>query len=114
MKNAIKVDELAIFDASLLTSSYEVINPLGFKGPAASIKIFNDTSLPIFISYDGVNDHDFLDLKDTLDLNYQTNSSPNNNVSMFRKGTSVWVRDASGSKVVITDFIYLTVYYLES
>jgi hypothetical protein len=113
MKNAIRVDELAIFDASLLTSSYESINPLGFKGPAASIKIFNDTYLPIFISYDGVNDHDYLDLKSSLELNFQVNSAPNNNVAMFKKGTTVWVRDASGAKGGGTDFIYLTVYYLE-
>jgi hypothetical protein len=114
MKNAVKVDTLAIFDASLLTGTYEAVNPLGFIDPAVSIRILNDTYLPIFISYDGVNDHDYLSHKESMELNLQTNNAPNNHVSMFKKGTVIWVRDASGSKGGGTDFIYLTVFCLET
>jgi hypothetical protein len=115
MKNTIKMDELTIFDSSLLTTDYQAINPLGFAGPAVSIKINNDASIPVWVSYDGIHDHDLINLKNEVEFRVQANAMPNNKVAMFRKGTVVYLKgDFIPLKGGGKENIYLTVYYLES
>lgn len=75
-----------------LTAAFKVINTSGFDYPCGMVRIVNNTAKPVMISYDGYYDHEFIDSNDELDINFQTNNSPNNKKSFFEKGTNVYVK----------------------
>lgn len=108
MKNVIKADLLGDKDAATLTGGYDAISSTPNAGPAVILRIINDSNVDIEVSYDGVNSHDFIPANDKLELNFQANASPNNFVSMLRKGAKVYVNGSPG-----TGHIYLAVYYQE-
>ena len=84
--------ELTELSGLSLTNEFQAINPDGFPFPCIRLRIINSTYVHIFISYDGFKYHAFLDARDELEINFQTNNAPNNNKSMFSKGTIVYVK----------------------
>jgi len=88
--------ELSIFNAVDLTGAFKVINADGFPYPCVRIKIINDSLYQLLFSFDGRYSHIFLDSNDELELNFQTNNSPNNCKSMFKTGTKVYVKIIAG------------------
>ena len=109
MKNFVKMDSITSFNSSGLSGTLQAINTSGFGGPAFLIRIVNDSTVPVAVSFDGVRAHDYVHKASTLELNLQTNSMPNGFVSCFKKGTKVYVSGTAGS-----GYIYLAVYYLGS
>jgi hypothetical protein len=73
----------AQFNLSSLTSSYQALNgagtqsdasQIGFSDTAKVMKIYNpSTTVSLDISFDGVNDHDFIPPLSTLIVDFQTN-----------------------------------------
>lgn len=89
--------------------AYAVINADGLDGPCFLIKVTNASSEPIFVSYDGVNDHDVLLDDAEFNVDFQNNSRPGNKVALLPKGTRIYVRGNAGQ-----GFIYLSGWYQES
>ena len=108
MKNSIKMDPVTSFNSSGLSGTLQVINPSGFGGPAVLVRLVNDSSVPVAVSFDGLRAHDYLPKGSTLELNLQTNAGPNNWAACMKTGTKVYVSGSSGS-----GFLYLAVYYQE-
>lgn len=92
--------------ASTFDGTYLPINTSGLLHPCFLIRIINDTSEDVDISYDGVASHDFIGAGETLQLNFQSNSSPANKQALFLQGSIVYVSAAAG-----TGTIYLVGYY---
>jgi len=111
MGNAAKAIEAIHFAGSDLTTNYKVINELGLDRPCFEIRIENNSSEPILISYDGVTDHDFLDSGREVDVLAQTNPVARSDISRFKKGTKVYVKTFVGAKIPITGTIYLIGYF---
>ena len=74
--------ELAIFDAATLSGTYQVMNgaaqqtgtgSVGFQEDIKIMKIYNDGSTGVTISYDGVINHDYLPSKGTMIIDLQSN-----------------------------------------
>jgi len=73
----------AKFDLSTLTGSYQPLNgagtqsdasQVGFSDPVKVLKIYNpSTTVSIDVSFDGVNDHDFIPPLGTLIVDFQAN-----------------------------------------
>ena len=99
----------SINSTTLLIGTYAVVNTDGLDGPCFMIRMTNAASGTVFISYDGVNDHDILLAGEVLQLDFQTNSRPGNKVAQLAKGTKVYLRGTAG-----TGFIYLSGWYQES
>ena len=110
MKNIIKADTVSIFNSSGLTTSYKAMNASGLSGPTILLRVYNASDKDIYLSYDGSTDNEFVASKDTLTLNFQANSAPNNFVGMMKKGTIVYVKSSGAG----TGSISLSAYYLES
>lgn len=110
MKNVLKADALALFNAASLSTTLQEINASGFAGPVAIMRVVNDSNKPVIISYDGATLNDYIPAGGTLNLNFQANSGPNNYVSMLRKGSVIWIYGAATG----SGYIYLSAYYLES
>lgn len=78
--------ELAIFDATTLSGTYQVMNgasqqtgtsSVGFQYDIKVLKIYNDGSTGVTISYDSVINHDYLPSKGTMIIDLQTNHRDN-------------------------------------
>ncbi len=81
--------------------------PIGvpIEGACFLLRISNDTTKSIFISYDGVTDHDFLHSYTDMTINLQTNSSPANMVSKLKKGLIIsFSGDAGTGNVYVSGF----------
>jgi len=74
----------AVFNTASLTASYQTLNGSGFADDIKILKIYNDGTLGIDISYDGVTDHDFFPGGATIIIDLQTNHADN---SAYGAGT---------------------------
>lgn len=104
IKNAFLPIPLTSFNAaSLVLGTYKVINSSGLDEACAMIRIFNHGKNIIFISFDGILDHDYL--RSGKDMQIDTSFSTSN--ARFKKITNIYVRGpASIGK------IYLSAYYV--
>lgn len=95
--------EMAVFDATTLTGDFAVMNgaaeqPIGgatgFSEDIKILKIYNDGSTGVTISYDGETPHDYIPSKGTMILDLQTNHKDYaglaSGVLVGRKGQLVW------------------------
>lgn len=106
-KNSMLAIEMESIDSATFTGNYQAINVGGLTEPCSIIRIINDSDRDIVVSYDGVLDNDFVGNGDHMDLNFQTNSQPNNKVAKMAQGTVVYVAGLAGG----TGLIYLAGYY---
>lgn len=66
----------AVFNPASLTGSYQVMNGTGFSDNIKIFKMYNpSTTISIDVSYDGVNNHDFIPPLSTLIVDFQANHS---------------------------------------
>ena len=102
--------EMAIFDATTLTGTFQVMNgaaqqagtsSVGFQKDIKILKIYNDGSTGVTISYDGLINHDYLPSKGTMIIDLQTNhrdaSSYSSGTLNGRKGQLVWGKGTASS-----------------
>ena len=82
----------------------EIGNPL--EGALAFIRITNTSNTDVYISYDGVNDHEFIPATNRISSYFQVNSSPTNHVSKLRKETMLYIRGVAG-----VGLVYVSGYY---
>ncbi len=105
-RNYIEAIPLTSIAAGTFTGNYQAINVAGLPNACTLIRITNDTSKDVTISYDGVVAHDYMRTGDRLELNLQANSQPNGYASSLKRGTVVYVSAAAG-----TGSLYLAGYY---
>jgi hypothetical protein len=72
---------------------YLPLNLVPLQEPCFLMRIINASTEDIWISYDGVTDHDYLPAGYTTTINYQTNALPNAYVAQEPKGLTVYVKD---------------------
>lgn len=74
--------EMAVFDATTLSGTYQAMNgavqqadtgSVGFQDDIKILKMYNDGSTGVTISYDGVVKNDYLPSKGTMIIDLQTN-----------------------------------------
>lgn len=107
VKNAVKAVEMFFISSAIIESDeYTAINSGGLPSACFLLRIVNDSDQGVLVSYDGVTDHDFVPQDKTLQLPFQSNSQPNNNVALIPKGTVVYVKGTAGD-----GDIYVAAYY---
>lgn len=111
MDNVIKADVLTSINAHSLLSTYQELNPGGLIGPSVLIRIVNDSYEPVYISFDGVNEYDFVSTHTSLEISPQFNAVPNSNCLRFRRGQLIYIASAGSLKGA--GDIYMTAYYLD-
>jgi len=106
MANFIKAIPMASLDSATLTGAYAVINT-GLSEACLILRIINDSSVDITVSYDGgVTDHDYVRYNTSLTINAQTNSTLPGMRAMFRKGLPIYIKGGAGQ-----GSIYIAGYY---
>lgn len=106
LRNIVQATGLTSIDSAGFTGAYQVINTLGLPKGCFLIRIINNSNVGVTVSYDGALDNDFVRAGESMTLNFQTNSQPNNHVAKLPAGTKVYVKAAAGAGLV-----YLTGYF---
>ncbi len=106
-QNSVKPFLLSTVLSSAMTAFYAPLNGTGFSQAPFFIRIVNNSNAAITISYDGINDHEFIPVNSVFELPSQTNSQPNSHIALFPKHTIVYIKGAAG-----TGNIYLSGYYV--
>jgi len=92
---------LTSIDSATFTGAYQLLSGAGgLTNPAIMLHIANNSNVGVTISYDGSHDHDFLIAGQQRELEFQTNRSPQNYVSVLAQGTKVYVKGAAGAGLV--------------
>ena len=109
MKDYIVPIEMQSLNANTLgIASYEPFNAAGVEGSLSFIRVTNDSNTDVYLSYDGIHDHEFIPAGKTIQVYFQANSILASNVSLLRKYTVLSLRGNAG-----VGFIYLAGYYNE-
>jgi len=106
-QNSVKPFVLSSILSSGVTSIYAPINSAGFVQAPFFIRINNASSAAITVSYNGVNDHEFIPANSIFELPSQANSQPGAYIALLPKHTIVYVKGTAG-----TGNIYLSGYYV--
>lgn len=97
-------DVLRSINSASFTGSYQQIGT-ELTYPTRIIKIYNGSSVGITISWDGINDHEFLPSTGFLLLDVSTNRQSNFQCQIS-EGTAFFAKGSAGSGLV-----YLSTYY---
>lgn len=107
VRNSVSAVVLTSVDAAIFDGTFQAINPAGLSEACFAIRVVNNSSVDVIISYDGENGHDFIPHGTVLMIDSQANSQPNNFICKFAKGTIIYAfNDAGGDGLV-----YLAGYY---
>lgn len=103
LKNSIKALTLTNIDSSTVGATYKAINSSGLAHPCFSINIRNNSTQDVTVSYDGVNDHEYIPKATSITVSGQANVPQ---FATVPAKTIVWVKGTAG-----TGNIYLSGYY---
>jgi len=106
-QNSVKPFALSSILSSAITTFYAPLNGTGFTHAPFFIRIVNNSTMPVTISYNGVNDHEYVPAGTAFELPSQTNSQPHAQVALFPKYTIVYIKGTAG-----TGNVYLSGYYV--
>lgn len=106
-QNSVKPLVLTNISSTTVGGTYAAINASGFEHAPFFIRIINHSDKDITVSYNGVDDHEFVITGSVFELSSQTNSQPNAQVALLPKKTVVYVKGTAG-----TGTIYLSGYYV--
>lgn len=83
------------FDTSTFNGAYQATSLTGFPEGCSMLRVINASGNVVYISYDGVNDHDKINAEGTLHLYFQASMGPKAYVGQLPKGTIVYLKSAT-------------------
>jgi hypothetical protein len=90
-KDYIKALPMTGINANTLGAFQLITNVAGLPEPAFFLKIINDSTVFVAVSYDGVTFNDYIPAHGILEIYAQAGRQPGNNRCLFKKGQQVWV-----------------------
>ena len=106
-KNWVDAVEMIGLGSAAMLAAYQPIDTAGLEQPCFYVRIINASDEDVTISYDGVDDHDYLPAGQTLTLPLQSHSQPSNYVAQMKAGAKVYVKGTAGA-----GSIYIAGYFL--
>lgn len=97
---------LRSIDSATFTGSFQALGGV-LINPAVLVKIVNNSTVNVTVSWDGVNDHDFIPANSFALYDVSTNHGQYNLLSI-RSGIQFYVKGSAGSESV-----YFTVLYIQ-
>lgn len=94
VKNSFSYIPLTSFDVSVGSGSYQILNG-NIPSPCFAFKIINNANVPVFISLDGITDHDFIPASYAQVYDLQTNKQPNGDTCLLPQGSKVYLKAIS-------------------
>jgi len=100
----IELQSVDAHDVTLITWTPFTIPPI--EDACFFLRITNDTAGEMFISFNGVDRHEFILPYSSIEINFQTNASPSNYVSKLKSFSELYVQGLAKD-----GDIYLAGYY---
>ena len=100
----IHFEELASIDSADITANFKVINASGFSLPCTILYITNNSDITVKISYDGVNEHDYILMGTSVDIKYTISPF----YGMLKQGTKVYVKLSDNPPKAAKGRIYIS------
>ena len=96
---------MASFNSASLSASYQILNVGGFAQDVKILKIYNGSTNGVTISFDGINDHDYLPNGSNpfileLQSNHACNSSYGSGTLCGRQGQLVYGKGTAGTGLI--------------
>lgn len=112
VKDSVKAIPRTYFNVSaLVTPAWKSLTPVGgLQESCFTIIIRNYSNRAIEVSYDETNVQEYVPADSFLQLDFQQNSRPNNQVAALKKGTVISIRGLDKG----TGLIFLSGYYQEN
>ncbi len=98
---------LSTFDSSHLTAPFLVLNTDGLDETCFYIRIVNDATTAVTISWDGTNDHEYLAPHTMWELNAQQNARPQSEMCNVNKGQKFYVAGTAGVGTITLSGYYV-------
>jgi len=95
-QNSVKAIDLTIVDSAVIPGAYAVAADVVIEKALFYIRIVNDATTAITISYNGIDDHEYIAPNSFFELNAQANSQPNNQVCLFSINSTVFIKGVAG------------------
>ena len=95
-QNSVKAIDLTIVDSAVILGAYAVAADVVIEKALFYIRIVNDATTAITISYNGIDDHEYIAPNSFFELNAQANSQPNNQVCLFSVNSTVFIKGVAG------------------
>ena len=106
-KNSVLPIAMTSINATGVSTAYATINASGTTNSCIILRLVNNTNKNLIVSFDGINDHDFVKAGEILELSPTSNYA---GIPGFKKGTVIHVKsDAAG-----TGLAYLSGYYINT
>ena len=106
-QNSVKALVLSVFDSADMLGTYQSLNAPGLSSPCFFIRIVNASNEAITVSYDGVNDHEYILEDSVFELASQTNAQPNAQQALMSAYTQVYVKGTAGMGTVTLSGYYV-------
>ena len=97
--NKIQAIELAGFDSADLTANFQTIYPGGLPHSLSLLRIANKSNVDVVISYDGIQDNEYVSAGETFMLYAQSIQPPKNQVSQIAAGGLLSIKQATAAGV---------------
>jgi len=96
-QNSVKAIDLTIVNSANVPGAYDVAAAdVVIEKALFYIRIVNDATTAITISYNGIDDHEYIAPNSFFELNAQANSQPNNQVCLFSVNSTVFIKGVAG------------------
>lgn len=96
---------LQTFNTANLLAGYQLMNPGGLTHPCYMIKFYNASGVAIYISWDGVTDHEYLPPESWFPIYAQSNAQKRD-AALFKTGTMFWVKGTAGAGILTLSGYY--------
>jgi len=95
-QNSVKAIDLTIVNSAVIPGAYAAAADVVIEKALFYIRIVNDATTAITISYNGIDDHEYIAPNSFFELNAQANSQPNNQVCLFSVNSTVFIKGVAG------------------
>jgi len=107
VKNIVLPIPLSSINSSTFSGAYQLLSgAAGITNACIILRIVNNSTMDVTVSYDGTNDHDYVLTKTTRDIQFQTNALPQSNSCSLAQGTKIYVKGSAG-----VGLVYLSGFY---
>lgn len=104
VQNVVRAFPASSFDSADMTISYQPINVAPLAAAVFYMRILNDSTKDVTISFNGTTDHFYLVANTVMELNMNAYAQPSSNAPVFQKNLTVYVRglEAGTGRIILS------------
>jgi hypothetical protein len=94
-KNIIAAIPVDLFDSATLTANLQPMLTNPFAHPLIRLRIYNNSNVDVIISYNGIDDQEYIVSGELFELNAQMLAQPRNQMCQIPAGSTLYIKQAT-------------------